>query len=67
MGIGRPLYTSELESALSVPGVVAVHALSATAGGADVFSAEPVGFADPGEGSFYVLSSSSVTAVTANA
>ena len=67
MGIGRPLYTSELEAALSVDGVEAVHGLDATTAGTDVFSSEPVGWADPGEGSFYALASSSVTAVSADA
>lgn len=67
MGIGRPLYTSELEAALSVDGVEAVHGLAATAAGADILSSEPVGWADPGQGSFYDLASSSVTAVSADA
>ena len=67
MGIGRPLYTSEVEDALSVDGVEAVHGLSATAGGADVFTSEPVGWADPGEGGFFVLDASAVTPVTADA
>ncbi len=67
MGIGRPLYTSEVEAALSVEGVVAVHGLSATAGGGgEIFSGEPVGWADPGEGAFYVLATSSITPVVAN-
>ncbi|HVU78831.1 MAG TPA: baseplate J/gp47 family protein [Gaiellaceae bacterium] len=67
IGIGRPLYTSELEEALSVEGVEAVHGLSATAGGVDPFSSEPVGWADPGEGGFYVLAASAVTPVAADA
>jgi hypothetical protein len=66
IGIGRPLYTSELEEALSVDGVEAVHGLTATVGGTDPFSSEPVGWADPGEGGFYVLASSAVTPVAAD-
>ncbi len=66
MEIGRALYTSEVEAALTVDGVEAVHGLSGTAGGSDVFSSEPVGWADPGEGSFFLLSASTVTPVTAN-
>jgi Baseplate J-like protein len=61
MGIGRPLYTSQLEAALLVPGVVAVHGLTAGAGGSEIFSREPVGWADPGEGSFYTLATSAIT------
>jgi hypothetical protein len=61
MGIGRPLYTSQLEAALLVPGVLAVHGLTAAAGGAEVFAQEPVGWADPGEGSFYTLATTAIT------
>ena len=67
IGIGDPLYTSEVEAALSVDGVEAVLGLGARAAGADVFSSEPVGWADPGEGGFYVLASSEVTPVRADA
>jgi hypothetical protein len=67
IGVGDPLYTSEVEAALSVDGVEAVLGLRATAAGADVFSSEPVGWADPGEGGFYVLASSEVTPVRADA
>lgn len=66
MRIGRPLYTSEVEAALSVASVEAVHGLSATADGSEIFSSEPVGWANPGEGAFYVLSSSTVTPVAAD-
>ena len=60
MTIGRRLYTSAVESALLVAGVVAVHGLTVTAGGSDIFNDEPVGWADPGEGSFYTLSTSTI-------
>jgi hypothetical protein len=61
MAIGQPLYASELEAALLVAGAQAVHGLTVTAGGSEIFSSEPVGWADPGEGSFYVLASSTIT------
>jgi hypothetical protein len=60
MSIGRRLFTSAVESALLVPGVAAVHGLTVTAGGSDIFNDEPVGWADPGEGSFYALSTSTI-------
>lgn len=60
MAIGRRLYTSAVESALLVAGVAAVHGLAVTAAGSDIFNDEPVGWADPGEGSFYTLSSSTI-------
>jgi predicted phage baseplate assembly protein len=67
MGIGRTLYSSELEAALLVPGADAVHALSVTAAGADVFTSEPVGWANPGEGAFFVLASTTITPQVADA
>jgi baseplate J-like protein len=60
MTIGRRLYTSAVESALLVPGVDAVHGLAVTAGGSDIFTDEPVGWADAGEGSFFTLSTSTI-------
>lgn len=66
MTIGRRLYTSALESALSVAGVDAVHGLAVTAGGSGIFNDEPVGWADPGEGSFYTLSTSLVATQVAD-
>ena len=67
MQIGRPLFSSELEAALLVAGCEAVHGLSLTAGGIEVFATEPVGWADPGEGGFFVLGATTITAVTADA
>ena len=61
MAIGQPLYASQIEAALLVAGADAVHGLSVTAGGSEIFSTEPVGWADPGEGSFYVLAASTIT------
>lgn len=66
MTIGRRLYTSAVESALLVAGVEAVHGLAVTAGGSDVFNGEPVGWADPGEGSFYTLSTSTIATQVAD-
>lgn len=66
MPIGKRLYTSAVESALLVPGVVAVHGLTVTAGGGDIFNGEPVGWADPGEGSFYTLSGSTIATQVAD-
>jgi hypothetical protein len=66
MQIGRPLYSSELEAALLVNGAGAVHGLSLMAGGAEVFTSEPVGWADPGEGGFFVLTESTITPVVAD-
>ena len=66
MAIGRQLYASEIEAALLVAGAQAVHGLSVTAGGSEIFSTEPVGWADPGEGSFYVLASSTITPQVGN-
>jgi uncharacterized phage protein gp47/JayE len=63
MAIGQPLYTSQVEAALLVDGVDAVRGLSIRAAGGEIFSSEPVGRADPGEGSFYVLAQSSIAAV----
>ena len=60
MAVGRRLYTSAVESALLVAGVDAVHGLTVTAGGSDIFNDEPVGWADPGEGSFYTLTASTI-------
>jgi hypothetical protein len=67
MTIGRRLYTSQIEAALFVAGVVAVESLTVTAGGAEIFATEPVGRADPGEGSFYVLSTTTISAQVAHA
>jgi uncharacterized phage protein gp47/JayE len=67
MRIGRRLYTSQVESALLVAGVVAVHGLTVRAGGTDIFNDEPVGWGAPGEGSFYVLSASTITTGVADA
>jgi hypothetical protein len=66
MGIGRPLFASEVEGALFVSGVEAVHGLSVSAAGAEIFATEPVGWADPGEGAFYVLTASTITPVAAD-
>ncbi len=66
MAIGRPLYASELEAALLVAGADGVHGLAVTSGGSEIFSTEPVGWADPGEGSFYVLAASTITPVAGN-
>ena len=66
MTIGRRLYTSAVEAALLVPGVDAVHGLTVTAGGSEIFNHEPVGWADPGEGSFYTLSTSTIAAQVAD-
>jgi hypothetical protein len=66
MAVGRQLFASEIESALLVAGAQAVHGLSVTAGGSEIFSTEPVGWADPGEGSFYVLASSTITPQVGN-
>jgi len=66
MTIGRRLYTSAVESALLVAGVEAVHGLVVTAGGSDIFNGEPVGWADPGEGSFYSLSTSAIATQVAD-
>jgi hypothetical protein len=75
MGIGRPLYSSEVEDALLVPGVEAVHGLRVRAElhlfffhGLlfDIFLQKPVAWANPGEGSYYVLASSDVSAVVSS-
>ena len=66
MAIGQPLYASQLEAALLVAGADAVHGLSVIAGGSEIFSSEPVGWADPGEGSFYVLATNTITALVGN-
>ena len=66
MAIGQPLYASQLEAALLVAGADAVHELTVTAGGSEIFSSEPVGWADPGEGSFYVLAASTITPLVDN-
>ena len=63
MVIGQPLYASQVEAALLVAGAAAVHSLTVAAGGSEIFSSEPVGWADPGEGSFYVLAASTITPV----
>ena len=65
MEIGEPLYSSEVEAALLVPGGAAVHGLSLTSGGVDIFTNEPVGWADPGEGGFFVLAGAVITTVVA--
>ena len=65
MPIGATLYSSQIESALLVDGAVAVHGLSVLAGGAPLF-AEPVGYASPGEGGFYTLTSVTITQDTSN-
>jgi len=71
LGIGQQVYSSEVESALQVDGVLAVHSLTLTnADGADIFdgSTSPVGVADPGEGRFYALAAQpDLTAQVANA
>jgi hypothetical protein len=67
MGVGRTLYSSELEAALLVPGAEAVHALTVTTAGAEVFASEPVGWASPGEGAFFVLVSTTITPQVADA
>jgi hypothetical protein len=66
MAIGQPLYASRLEAALLVAGADAVHGLTVTAAGSEIFSSEPVGWADPGEGSFYVLAASTITPLVDN-
>ncbi|MFZ0342037.1 MAG: baseplate J/gp47 family protein, partial [Gaiellaceae bacterium] len=66
MPVGVRLYTSAVESALLVAGVAAVHGLTVTAGGSNIFNHEPVGWADPGEGSFYALSTSAITTQVAD-
>ncbi len=56
MGIGRRLYRSAIDAALTVPGVVAVHDLTVTNGAAvldEVF--------DPGAGSFFALPPANVS------
>jgi len=63
--IGELLYSSEVEAALLVAGAEAVHGLSVTANGVDVFTSEPVGWADPGEGGFFVLAENAIAAVVA--
>jgi Baseplate J-like protein len=65
MAIGATLYSSQIESALLVDGAVAVHGLSVLAGDAPLF-AEPVGYASPGEGGFYTLTSATITQDTSN-
>jgi hypothetical protein len=60
MAIGATLYSSQIESALLVDGALAVHGLQVLAGGAPLF-AEPVGYASPGEGGFYTLTSATIT------
>jgi hypothetical protein len=67
MAIGQPLYSSQLEAALLVPGAVAVHGLFVTADDSDIFAGEPVGWADPGAESFYVLASSALSTEVAGA
>jgi hypothetical protein len=67
MAIGQPLYASQIEAALLVPGAEAVHGLSVTAGGSDVFGGEPVGWVTPGECSYYTLDSNAITPVAASA
>ena len=66
MAIGQPLYASQIEAALLVAGADAVHGLTVTAGGSEILSSEPVGWADPGEGSFYVLAASTITPLVDN-
>ncbi len=56
IGIGNPLYSSQLEAALLVDGALAVHGLSVvTADGTEILGSQPVGWVDPGEGGFYTL------------
>ena len=66
MTIGRPLYVSQIESALLVPGAVAVHALAVTSGGVGMFEGTNADRAEPGEGAFYTLESSTITPVPGN-
>jgi hypothetical protein len=65
MAIGATLYSSQVEGALLVDGALAVHGLSITAGNTQLF-AEPVGYASPGEGGFYTLTSATITQDTSN-
>jgi hypothetical protein len=65
MAIGATLYSSQIESALLVDGALAVHGLSVLAGGTPLFG-EPVGYASPGEGSFYTVTSTKITQDTSN-
>jgi len=67
MGIGEQLYSSQLEAALLVPGVEAVHGLTVTAAGSEIFSSEPIGWSDPGECSFFTLDTSTLTPAVASA
>jgi hypothetical protein len=60
MAIGRALFVSQIEAALLVDGALAVHGL-AVSGGADLTGV--VASADPGEGAFFVLESSTITPV----
>jgi predicted phage baseplate assembly protein len=66
MAIGAPLYSSEVEAALFVAGVDAVHGLGVAVSGVDVFTSEPVGWADPGEGGFFVLAATAISSVVAD-
>ena len=65
MPIGATLYSSQIEAALQVPGAVAVQGLSVLAGTEPAF-AGPVAAAIPGEGAYFTLGSSSITAVSAD-
>jgi hypothetical protein len=60
MPIGQALYSSQIEAALLVDGAEAVYGLTVTADGIDLFSTEPVGGAEAGEGSYFVLAASHV-------
>jgi hypothetical protein len=66
MPIGQPLYSSQLEAALLVEGAEAVLGLAVIEAGREVFASEPVGSANPGEGAFYMLRASTISAVMAN-
>lgn len=66
MRIGQSLYSSQLEAALLVDGAEAVLGLTVTAAGGEIFASEPVGSANPGEGAFYVLKASTITAAMAH-
>jgi hypothetical protein len=60
MPIGQALYSSQIEAALLVDGAEAVYGLTVTSDGIDLFSTEPVGGAEAGEGSYFVLAASHV-------
>jgi Baseplate J-like protein len=59
MAIGQPLYRSAVTAALSVPGVLAVHALFINSSENEVF--------DPGQAGFYVVSTDALAITGVNA